>query len=162
METVILSPATSPVVRDRLIDVLAAAAFTYRKEGFESTWKLIRPPGKPEDGIPFDFMFDPPMQSPRTLSLTRPTPQVPPMNAPGSPHAHRLSSKPQDSDQGQHRDPQPRHKRALVYDAPTEEMRRLFEECDVARYNTHRLNEALLCATPESFRSNLVIRVRFL
>ena len=55
VESVIVSPATLPVVRERLIDALAAAAFTFRKEGFQSTWKRVRPPNKPEDGIPLEI-----------------------------------------------------------------------------------------------------------
>ena len=164
----IQSQATSPVVRERLIDVLAAAAFTFRKEGFQSAWKRIRPRNKPEDGIPFDMddsMFQPSMERYRTLSLT---PQVPPMNAPGSPHLHRLSSESQDLDQSQDRGrrdrelPQPRDQRVFASDAPKEGMRRLFEECDVARYSTRILNESLVYATPDSLRSNPVIRVLLL
>ena len=62
--SVIIAPTTSPVVRERLVDVLAGAAFTFHgpgKEGFQSTWKRVRPPNTPEEGIPFnmdDPMFD--------------------------------------------------------------------------------------------------------
>jgi len=61
VESVIVSQTTAPVVRERLIDVLAAAAFMFHgpsEEGFQSTWKRVRPPHKPEGGAPFD-MGDP-------------------------------------------------------------------------------------------------------
>src|SRR5258706_10282561 len=64
VEFVILHPNSSPVFRERLMDILAGAAFTFHgpgKEGFQSTWKRVRPPNKPEEGIPFDMedsMFD--------------------------------------------------------------------------------------------------------
>ena len=65
VESTILNPATSLVVKERLLDVLAAAAFAFHgpgREGFQSTWKRVRPPHKPEEGIAFDMndrMFDP-------------------------------------------------------------------------------------------------------
>ena len=57
VESVILAPNSSPVVKEELLDVLAGAAHTFRgvrREGFQSTWKRVRPRNKPEDGIPFD------------------------------------------------------------------------------------------------------------
>jgi hypothetical protein len=170
VEYVILSPATSPVVRERLMDVLAAAAFTFHgpgKEGFQSTWRRVRPPNKPEDGIPFDMddsMFDP-TQGNRLRGLTSPVQQAAYVNAPQSPPVHRQNPRRQDSDpsrQRNHRDrelPKPprRADRGLI---PFEEdMRRLFEECEVAVYNSRILNEALAFGTPESFRRNPVIKV---
>ena len=171
VESVILSQTTSPVVRERLIDVLAAAAFTFRKEGFQSTWKRVRPQNKPEDGIPFDTqdsMFDPTTQGSRTRTHASPAPQTTYVNTPHSPHVSRMGPRRQDSDQSQgnrhrgHRDrelPQPPRRRDREYIPPDEDMRRLFEECDVALHNVRILNEALAFATPDSFRSNAVIKV---
>ena len=171
VESVVVSRTTSPVVRERLIDVLAAAAFTFRKEGFQSSWKRVRPPNKPEDGIPFDTqdaMFDPTMQGHRARTHASPTPQVTPVNTPHSPHTSRIRSRRQDSDQGHgnrppgHRErelPQPPRRRDREYIPPDEDMRRLFEECDVALYNTRILNEALAYTTPDSFRSDPLIKV---
>src|SRR5258708_7623789 len=90
IESVIISTGTSPVVRERIIDVLAAAAFTFHgpgKEGFQSTWKRVRPPNAPEDGIPFDTqdsMFDPTISGHRTR-----TPQLTFVSTPNSPPIHR-------------------------------------------------------------------------
>ena len=94
VESIILSQSTSAVVRERLIDVLGGAAFSFHgpgKEGFQSTWKRIRPLNKPEGGIPFDLqdsMFDPTMQS-RTRPLISPPPPVTHVNTPHSPHVLR-------------------------------------------------------------------------
>ncbi len=78
VEYVILTLTGEPVVRGRLMDVLAGAAFTFHgpgKEGFQSTWKRVRPLNKPEEGIPFNMgypMFD-----------------RMPARRPDSPHVHR-------------------------------------------------------------------------
>jgi hypothetical protein len=52
LEEVLLSGGTSPVVRERLLDVLAAAAFTHPgngKEGYRVLWKKVKPPHKPDE-----------------------------------------------------------------------------------------------------------------
>lgn len=58
LEDVINAESTSPVVRERLLDVLASAAYVYGKkpgkEGFSSTWRKVRPSWKPAEGVPFD------------------------------------------------------------------------------------------------------------
>ena len=57
IEFTILISTSSPVFKKRLMDILAGAAFTFHgpgKEGFQSTWKRVRPPNTPEEGIPFD------------------------------------------------------------------------------------------------------------
>jgi len=105
VEDVILSPTTSPVVRERLMDVLAGATFTFHgpgKEGFQSTWKRVRPPNKPEGGIPFD-MNDFVFESHRSRPLTSPVPQVTYANTPSSPQVHQPNTRRQDSDQSRHR-----------------------------------------------------------
>ena len=164
VEYVILYPTTSPVVRERLMDVLAAAAFTFHgpgKEGFQSTWRRVRPPTKPEDGIPFDkddAMFDP-TQGNRSRNLTSPVPQVTYVNTPNSPQVPRPSTVRQDSAGRQRPNlpKPPKPDRGLI--PPDEDIRRLFEECEVALYGTRILNEALAFATPETFRRNPVIKV---
>ncbi|KAJ7646808.1 kinase-like domain-containing protein [Roridomyces roridus] len=63
VEGVVVSPATSPIVRERLLVVVAAAAYasdSNKNDGFRKLWKRIKPPGAPEDGMPFkdeDPMF---------------------------------------------------------------------------------------------------------
>lgn len=52
LEEVLMSGSTSPVVRERLLDVLAAAAFTHPghgKDGYRGLWKKVKPPHKPDE-----------------------------------------------------------------------------------------------------------------
>jgi hypothetical protein len=55
LEGVLTSQRTSPVVRERLFDVLAAAAYAssgtpHKNEtGFRSLWRKVKPPGKPDE-----------------------------------------------------------------------------------------------------------------
>ncbi|KAJ3783790.1 hypothetical protein GGU10DRAFT_359924 [Lentinula aff. detonsa] len=57
---------TLPVVRERVMDVLAAAAYasgSKRDAGFRGLWKKVKPADKPDEGVPFDpddAMFNPP------------------------------------------------------------------------------------------------------
>ena len=137
VESVILASSTEPVVRDRLRDVLAAAAFTFHgpgKEGFQSTWGRVRPPDKPEDGIPFD-MEDPMFN--RTPS--------PDQGGRSRNHKDRSLSRP-----SRHRDQNP---------VPSkEDMQRLFAECDIAFRRTRILQAALANAVPDSLHSNPIIK----
>ena len=168
VESVILSPATSPVVRERFIDVLAGAAFTFHgpgKEEFQSTWRRVRPLNKPEDGIPFnmdDLMFDP-TQGYRSRAVTSPVPPVTDVNAPPSPQSHRPDMRLQDSDQGHGgrerghlREPSRKADGRLIL---SEDDTRIFEECEVALYSTRILFEALAYSTPRFFSRNPVIKV---
>ncbi|KAJ4484361.1 hypothetical protein C8J55DRAFT_510397 [Lentinula edodes] len=60
---------TSPVVRERVMDVLAAAAYassSKKDAGFRGLWKKVKPADKPDEGFPFendDAMFNPPAVS---------------------------------------------------------------------------------------------------
>jgi len=169
VESVILSPTTSPVVRERLIDVLAAAAFTFHgpgKEGFQSTWQRVRPPDKPEEGVPFDTqdpMFDPKILGHRERMLRSSAPHMTPVNMPHSPYVHRPNPREQEVEQ----DHEDRHQGNNAKGSPHrrgsgflgEDMQKLLNECDTALYNTRFLNEALAYATPDSFHSNPVIKV---
>ncbi len=72
------------------MDVLAGAAFTFHgpgKEGFQSTWRRVRPPNKPEEGIPFD------MEDPMFDGV--------PAQRPESPHVHQPNSVGQESEHDQ-------------------------------------------------------------
>ena len=169
VEYIILTPTTSPVVRERLVDVLAAAAFTFHgpgKEGFQSTWRRVRPPTKPEDGIPFDkddAMFDP-TQGNRSRTLTSPVPQVTYMNTHHSPQVLQPNTVRRDSDQGRAGRQrghlwEPSHKADRGLSSPEEDTRKLFEECNWALYSSRILNEALANSTPHIFSRNPVIKV---
>ncbi|KAG8845429.1 hypothetical protein FRB91_001758 [Serendipita sp. 411] len=60
LEDVINAETTSPVVRERLLDVLASAAYKFGKmpgkEGFAAIWRKVRPSWKPAEGLPFDSL----------------------------------------------------------------------------------------------------------
>ncbi|EIM80080.1 uncharacterized protein STEHIDRAFT_162965 [Stereum hirsutum FP-91666 SS1] len=66
IEDVLQSSKTSPVVRERIVDVLGAAAFASqpsRDQGVRMIWRKYKPSGKPDEGVPFepdDAMFNPP------------------------------------------------------------------------------------------------------
>jgi len=55
LEDVLTSQRTSPVVRERLLDVLAAAAYassgtSYKNEStFRVLWRKVKPTGKPDE-----------------------------------------------------------------------------------------------------------------
>ena len=55
LEDVIASQRTSPVVRDRLLDVLAAAAYASSgpshkiESSFRLLWRKVKPAGKPDE-----------------------------------------------------------------------------------------------------------------
>ncbi|KAH9996151.1 hypothetical protein BJV74DRAFT_828545, partial [Russula compacta] len=85
LEDVLISQRTSPVVRERLLDVLAAAAYassgtSHKNESsFRLLWKKVKPAGKPDEGAPFDpddAMFNPP--SPRRSTAVNLAPNYPP------------------------------------------------------------------------------------
>ncbi|KAJ7490141.1 hypothetical protein B0H11DRAFT_2277986 [Mycena galericulata] len=66
LEDLLTSSRTSPVVRERVMDVLAAAAYasgSKKDAGFRGLWRRVKPRDKPEEGLPFDTddaMFNPP------------------------------------------------------------------------------------------------------
>lgn len=55
LEDVLTSQRTSPVVRERLLDVLAAAAYASsgtsakNESSFRLLWKKVKPAGKPDE-----------------------------------------------------------------------------------------------------------------
>jgi hypothetical protein len=55
LEDVLTSQRTSPVVRERLLDVLAAAAYASsatplkNESSFRLLWRKVKPPGKPDE-----------------------------------------------------------------------------------------------------------------
>ncbi|KAJ7585006.1 kinase-like domain-containing protein [Mycena floridula] len=76
VEDLLESPRTSPVVRERVMDVVSAAAFASQKyTGFRTLWRKVKPPGKPDEGVPFDTddaMFNPPVPT-RNSQIDLPT-----------------------------------------------------------------------------------------
>ncbi|KAK7049997.1 hypothetical protein VNI00_005428 [Paramarasmius palmivorus] len=57
LEDLIADPKTNPVVKERVLDVLAAAVFAYTNDkgaAFKRLWEKIKPPEKPDEGVPFE------------------------------------------------------------------------------------------------------------
>ncbi|KZV63547.1 hypothetical protein PENSPDRAFT_207928 [Peniophora sp. CONT] len=92
LEDVLTKGSTSPVVKERLLDVLAAAAYASqprpdgkdsKHDGFRSLWKKLKPPGRPEEGYPFDnddAMFLPPAPNARRSMVLPGSNQTTPPN----------------------------------------------------------------------------------
>jgi len=163
VESVITTPTTSPVVRERLIDVLAAAAFMFHgpnEEGFQSTWERVRPPHKPKGGAPFD-MDGPIFNVTTSGTSTNDASTVTSFNVSHSPRVYRPNQI-WEHDQGdRNRDrslSHPGHWRAQ-YPIPSEgERRMILQECDVAHRRIRILKDALANAAPDSVHSNPIIQ----
>jgi len=68
LEELINSSRTSPVVRERVLYIVAAAAYASGKKdsGFRGLWRRVKPADKPDEGMPLDkddAMFHPPISS---------------------------------------------------------------------------------------------------
>ncbi|KAK7027599.1 hypothetical protein R3P38DRAFT_2526314, partial [Favolaschia claudopus] len=67
LEDLLTSSRTAPVVRDRVMDILAAVAYALSYKtgaGYRELWRRVKPRNKPEEGMPFDYkdaMFNPPL-----------------------------------------------------------------------------------------------------
>ncbi|KAI8972553.1 hypothetical protein BD414DRAFT_517884 [Trametes punicea] len=166
LEDVLTSSRTSPVVRERLLEVLAGAAYVSEKDsGFKQLWRKVKPVDKPEEGVPFDTedaMFYPPTPrhsaGPNTL-------QPPILDARPQP-----PSRPQSQPQLQREQtatpqrPPPivtpgktRSSRNRVI-PPEEDIRRLFQECKVGEGNAGLLSESLTYAKPEDLKTKDIIK----
>lgn len=145
---VLENPQTVPVVRERLLTVVAAAAHLSvsknDREGFRSIWKRVKPPGKPDDGIPFDpddAMFNPPVQH-RTPSST----------GNYSVESHDLPNS---------RSNYPRTSPNDLIIPLDEDIRRLFQECKVGRGNAALLAEAVTYTKPEEIKEKEIVIKEF-
>ncbi|CCM02123.1 uncharacterized protein FIBRA_04200 [Fibroporia radiculosa] len=147
LDEVINSPRTSPVVRERLLEVLAAAAYACGSDGkevaFRTLWRKVKPADKPDEGVPFDTgdaMFYPP-----TPKHPPPAPDHPLVAPTQRPPVTATTIKPKTS----------YHTRVIP---PDEDMRRLFQECKVGRGNASLLSESLTFAKPEDLKQKDIIK----
>ncbi|KAG2081427.1 hypothetical protein BD769DRAFT_1784146 [Suillus cothurnatus] len=149
LDDVLTSSRTSPVVRSRLMDVLAAAAFITNsrpnplpkpepspfslkdrdrdRDSFRALWTRLKPVDKPDVGIPFDVddaMFSPP------IVLMRP---------------------PIEKER-----PSRKSLRQCGVIPPEEDMKRLFQECKIAKGYATVLSEMLAYAKPEQIEGSLI------
>ncbi|KAJ7619440.1 hypothetical protein FB45DRAFT_159331 [Roridomyces roridus] len=170
VEMVLTSARTTPVVRERLMVVLAAAAYASgpkKESGFRGLWRRVKPRDKPEEGVPLDTddaMFNPPLNALRhpgpgyEFENTNPPvvvypdgTQTAPENPSGSPKQQNSDVTPDEKSSGKsHRD----HFRGIL--PPDEDTRRLFQECKIGVDNAFQLSEALATATPEELRNPVI------
>ncbi|TFK69806.1 hypothetical protein BDN72DRAFT_767546 [Pluteus cervinus] len=144
------SQKTSPVVRERLMNVVAAAAYASgngnSKDGFRGLWRKVKPADKPDDGVPFDTedaMFSPSVTSRVSQydseSVITYPPAVPGDPVPGTPPGHKS----------------PTRNRIIP---PDEDIRRLFQECKIGRGNASLLSQALAMSRPEDLRKKDIVK----
>ncbi|KAL1747805.1 hypothetical protein HDZ31DRAFT_80224 [Schizophyllum fasciatum] len=149
LEDVLNSSRTSPVVRERLLDVIAAAAYASgrakdsKNEGFRGLWRKVKPADKPDEGVPLDsedVMFTPPAVGGRTSQLGHTDPPTIPVehSTPPSPQQHHK-----------------KHKTPRII-PPEEDMRRLFTECKIGQGNASLLSQAIMMRRPEDMKSDII------
>ncbi|KAJ2936193.1 hypothetical protein H1R20_g906, partial [Candolleomyces eurysporus] len=158
IEDLLTSPRTSPVVRERLLDVVGAAAYATRHhprpDGFQSLWRRVKPIDKPEEGVPFDTedaMFNP--APPSRLSHYE------------APHSAQPSPTPQIRDAPPSRTPPPPVNPPRRRKSPTrnriipleEDIRRLMQECKIGQGNASLLSQALVNCQPEEVQKSEII-----
>ncbi|KAK7055181.1 hypothetical protein R3P38DRAFT_2499205, partial [Favolaschia claudopus] len=173
LEDFFTSSYTAPVVRQRIMDLLAATAYasgSKNNAGFRDLWRRVKPRDKPEEGIPLDTehaMFNPPLPEeavhptfyPFLLAAPSATPIIDhdaTAIAPPPPQQHR----PSDNHSGAKNDTKPRqsHRRQII--PPDEDMRRLFQECKFGVANAKLLTQALVAATPDRMDDFLIVEFR--
>ena len=186
LQDVLEARYTSPVVRDRLLAVLAAAAYASSgtshkiESSFRVLWRKVKPAGKPDEvgfytciknysnietlqGVPFDpddAMFNPP--TPSTTLLPGYQFPVQPQSAPPPNTRPQAPAQPLQSPQTQAplQPNRAKHEAGQFQRviAPEEDMRRLFQECRIAQENAQLLSEALVLASPEDLREKDIIK----
>ncbi|CEL60333.1 TOM1-like protein 2 OS=Xenopus laevis GN=tom1l2 PE=2 SV=1 [Rhizoctonia solani AG-1 IB] len=182
IEEVAFSPATSPVVRDRLVEVIGTSVYLLREsknlKPYQTTWKKLRLQLKlthPVEGIEIpadDPILNPtphrPPSSLRQLTTNELVqPEVPPnvtivtqgiakVELEPTPPGERRSAR--DDERERRRDRGRNAESTYGVISPEEDIRRLFEECEIARDNCRILADSLVYATPDSITANTVIK----
>lgn len=162
LEELIKSGRSTPVVTDRLLEIIAAAAYASgrhkkgsEKDGFRGLWLRVKPADKPDEGIPFDSedaMFSPP--STRTSTYDNGIVIGTPTGIP-SVALQQASPLPAENIAPIRHKPAGTRNRIIP---PDEDIRRLFQECKMAMGNASLLSEALLTCTPSSLKHNAIIK----
>jgi len=161
IEDLLSSSRTSPVVRERLLEVVAAAAYASGskkdgrsdREGFKGLWRRVKPFDKPEEGVPFDTddaMFQPPTSGRLSgyevpIIAQQEASPMPVESAPPTPTPTNILKKRKS----------PTRNRIIPQD---EDMRRLFQECKIGQGNAAVLSDALVRARPEDLKRKDVIK----
>ncbi|KAG5651828.1 hypothetical protein H0H81_007260 [Sphagnurus paluster] len=157
LEDLLSTPKTSPVVRERVLDVISAAAYASgTNSAFRALWKRVKPADKPEQGVPLDnadAMYTPPVSgrlshydnSIPLIAHQEPSPVYPTDLAPLTPQPNPPRRK---------RSPESRNR--II--PPDEDIRRLFQECKIGVGNASLLSQALLHSKPEELKKKDVIK----
>ncbi|KAF8621475.1 hypothetical protein AX15_007767 [Amanita polypyramis BW_CC] len=147
LEELVASHGTLPVVRERLLDVIAAAAYNSPKDSsIRSLWRKIKPTEKPEEGVPFDVddsMINPPTSLQN--GITGFAIQYPTSTTPAPVFLKNTLTE----------------KRSVAKDRiipPEEDIRRLFQECHIGMGNAALLSDALGACKPERLKTDAVIK----
>ncbi|KAF6750828.1 hypothetical protein DFP72DRAFT_909441 [Ephemerocybe angulata] len=168
IEELLTNNKTNPVVKERLLDVVGAAAYATRHhtrpDGFAALWRRVRPPGKPDEGVPFDTedaMFNPAPALSSRLSQ---------FEVPYSAQPSPALSQQHDQQQPASRTPPPPVNPPRRRKSPTrnriipveEDIRRLLQECKIGHGNASLLSNALLACRPEEVKTSEIINEFYL
>ncbi|KAJ7584972.1 hypothetical protein C8J56DRAFT_949541 [Mycena floridula] len=127
------------------MDVVSAAAYasgSKKDTGFRGLWRKVKPPGKPDEGVPFktdDAMFNPPVPS-QNQQIDVPTLAIPDANP-----------VPPDSEISVTTNRRESPSRSSPIIPPEEDIRRLFQECKIGQANASLLSRVLVMGKPEDF-----------
>ncbi|KAH7100451.1 hypothetical protein BKA62DRAFT_830912 [Auriculariales sp. MPI-PUGE-AT-0066] len=205
VEEVCTSNKTTPVVRERLLEVVAGAAYAHPssgRDGFAGAWRRVKHPSQPEEGIPFDDL-DPMFTPPAPKTQRQPPAGYAPQHAPHPSYDRNvypdgavrqrnhsgggggggnggLTTAQQYAAQYGHLPTQQQQQQyaQAQYDAaavaangghaarrreqrmPTaeEEIRTLYDQCEVARNNARLLGEAVIYTKPLELGQSTVIK----
>ncbi|KAH6901400.1 hypothetical protein BKA70DRAFT_1436083 [Coprinopsis sp. MPI-PUGE-AT-0042] len=154
LEDLISSGQAAPVVKDRLLETIAAAAYTSarqkkgsKKDGFQGLWLRVKPAHKPDEGIPFDpedVMFGPPSAGASYI------------NDPTVPAVILEEARPSPAGNVAARRKPARTANGII--PHDEDIRRLFQRCQTAGGYASVVSEAVLTCTPSSLESNPIIK----
>ncbi|KAJ1302176.1 hypothetical protein OPQ81_001004 [Rhizoctonia solani] len=182
IEEVALNPTTSPVVRDRLVEVIGTSVYLLKDskhlKPYQSTWKKLRLQLKlshPLEGLEIpadDPILNPtPHRPPSSLRHLHPSEPVHPEVVPNvtavTQGLTRVELEPvpvierrntRDGERERRRERAHNTESTYGVISPEEDMRRLFEECEIARDNCRILADSLVYATPDSITSNPLIK----
>ncbi|KAK7055203.1 hypothetical protein R3P38DRAFT_2378345, partial [Favolaschia claudopus] len=151
LEDLLTSTRTIPVVRERVMDVIAAAAYasgSKKDTGFRGLWRRVKPRDKTEEGMPFDTedaMFNPPLLAVAAATVS-PPPIVPDIA-------------PNDNHPGANNNTKPHQLPRHEIIPPDEDMWRLFQECKIGVGNANLLIQTLVVATPGQVNDSVIVEL---
>ncbi|KAG9125410.1 hypothetical protein FRC07_007709 [Ceratobasidium sp. 392] len=181
IEEVALSPTTSPVIRDRLVEVVGTSVFQLKDskhlKPYLTTWKKLRAQLKltlPLEGLelnPDDPILNPTPHRPPSsmrhhtlngqsqIDLNSSVTAVTETMADVALEPTREKKNTKDDSRERKREKSKRNNDAMLgIISQEEDTRRLFEECEISRDNCKILADSLVYATPESISGDTLIQ----